>query len=271
MSSENIIYDICNSKIKSKENDKNYLQYPEEFLNYVNIYKIDDDYEFIEATISENILIFRGDRVISAKHNENVPIFLSDVESSLIYTRDNDMDKLSAFKIIKKPKLFLLCNSNLLLLKNFINNEDSSLSIIFSDEEKSTINLYYNDSKINENYTGPHIYPAGFLHKSDALLEYPLYLNRRMIDIICKLGYDGWVSLLGMRNNPKYVNDNSMKNITLVQKNLDTKHYLKDVNYPDELTNDIKKDAVIFTDNEYYPELALKNWTKFVVEIDSPR
>lgn len=261
-----LIYDICNPEIEFNDAYID-LTKQEEFFRCVKIFLDEDDGEFIEATININTKIYRGDRVKRKYHHkkdQNIAIFLADMESSLIYTRDENGKRnpklLTTFQVIKNPKLFLLCNSNLKLLKEYVNNHESALFTILNDEEKATINLYYNDGQVAD-YNGPYIHPTGKLYDSDFLCENKIYLNRRMINIICKIGYDGWISLPSIRINSKYSNDESVKNITLIQKNLDMKYYNHNVQL---LSEDIIKDQIKYVHNPYYPELAIRNWGQFL-------
>lgn len=167
--------------------------------------------------------MFRGDHMGKKIPSGKVPVFFADAMSAYIYTR-GDSTKLSAYVVTRQPKLFVLSYKNILKLIE----EESRLE----EEEKAALEQFFQvdvDRKI------PFIVPVGFLKKEDALGEHKLYLNRRILNIVCRLGYDGWIAMPD----------------TLVQRNLDAQHY--------KATGEVR-----FKLNPYNPEIAICKWATFL-------
>ena len=170
--------------------------------------------------------MFRGDHMGKKIPSGKVPVFFADAMSAYIYTR-GDSTKLSAYVVTRQPKLFVLSYKNILKLIE----EESRLE----EEEKAALEQFFQvdvDRKI------PFIVPVGFLKKEDALGEHKLYLNRRILNIVCRLGYDGWIAMPD----------------TLVQRNLDAQHY--------KATGEVR-----FKLNSYNPEIAICKWATFLAAV----
>lgn len=173
-------------------------------------------------TVREGTQIFRGDHDSKKLPSTAVPAYFTDIISATIYTR-GDPDKLSGYTVIKQPNLFHLSYQNLITLFD----EDKRLT----EEERESLNIYLQVSEESP----PHIIPVFFMKPENAKGEHKLYLNRRILNIICRLGYDGWVAL------PE----------TLLQRNMDAAHY--------KVTGEIR-----YKLNPYNPEIAICNWTAFL-------
>jgi hypothetical protein len=173
-------------------------------------------------TIKLGTQIFRGDHDAKKLPSTEVPAFFTDVISATIYTRGNP-DKLSGYTVIKQPTLFHLSYANLITLFD----EDKRIT----EEERSALNIYVQVSE----KAPPYIIPVFFMKPENAKTEHKLYLNRRILNIICRLGYDGWVAL------PE----------TLLQRNMDAAHY--------KTTGEVR-----YKLNHYNPEIAICNWANFL-------
>jgi hypothetical protein len=199
------------------------LQEPENYNDKTLIIptkKNGDTYD--SYTIKLGTQIFRGDHDSKKLPSKEVPAFFTDVISATIYTR-GDAEKLSGYTLIKQPNLFHLSYANLITLFD----EDKRLT----EEEREALNIYLQVSNSNP----PYIIPVFFMKQENAKGEHKLYLNRRIINIICRLGYDGWVAL------PE----------TLLQRNMDAAHY--------KATGEIR-----YKLNPYNPEIAICKWADFL-------
>jgi len=198
------------------------LQEAEDYNNSELIIPLDKEYNYQRFTIKIGTQIFRGDHDKKMLPSKEVPAFFTDVISAMIYTR-GDSDKLSGFTIKKQPVLFHLSYENLLELFD----NDTRLG----KEEKDALDKYLNVAEDSP----PYIIPVEFFKKENAVGEHKLYLNRRILNIVCRLGYDGWIALPD----------------TLLQRNLDTQYYRE--------TGKMR-----FKLNIYNPEIALCNWDLFL-------
>jgi len=176
------------------------------------------------------VTIYRGDKIMkkqNAHDSAGVPVFFADKKHALVYTPDYDPKYLKEFTFKKMPTLFVLSYNNLDVLKK---------DVRLTAEERDALNLYYNTNNVDK-----YIWPVGYLHKEDAFLQHKLYLNRRIANILCRLGFDGWVSEKG----------------TLKQKNLNSTYYTK---HMDELVQDQELDELkqiiidVMKDSQYSKE-----------------
>jgi len=171
-------------------------------------------------TLFRGLLLFRGEHGTRTEPSRDHPAYFSDMVSASIYTR-GDPDKLYAYRVKRAPKLLVLSYQTLAKM-----GDDDRLTA----EEREVLDQYVQVHK-----TIPYIIPVGFYKKTDAEGPEPLYLNRRILNMVCRLGYDGWVAM------PE----------TLIQRNMDTHHYVA--------TGEVR-----FNLNPYNPEIALCDWTKFL-------
>ena len=148
-----------------------------------------------------------------------VPVFFADAASAYIYTR-GDGSKLSMFRVTNKPKLFVLSYKN--LVKMF---DDERLD----EEEKLSLEAFLKPG------SPPYIIPVDFLKREDAVAEHKLYLNRRILNIVCRLGFDGWIAFPD----------------TLAQRNMDIPYY--------KVTGKMR-----FRLNPYNSEIAICHWATFL-------
>ena len=196
---------------------------PDDFINPNYVIEQPGRNDYMVVTLMEGLQMFRGDHVGKKIPSGKVPVFFADAMSAYIYTR-GDSKKLSAYVVKTQPKLFVLSYKNILKL---IDDETH-----LEEEEKTALEQFLQvdvDRKI------PYIVPVGFLKKEDALGDHKLYLNRRILNIVCRLGYDGWIAMPD----------------TLVQRNMDARHYKE--------TGELR-----FKLNPYNPEIAICNWATFL-------
>ena len=199
---------------------------PDDFINPNYVIEQPGRNDYMVVTLMEGLQMFRGDHMGKKIPSGKVPVFFADAMSAYIYTR-GDSTKLSAYVVTRQPKLFVLSYKNILKLIE----EESRLE----EEEKAALEQFFQvdvDRKI------PFIVPVGFLKKEDALGEHKLYLNRRILNIVCRLGYDGWIAMPD----------------TLVQRNLDAQHY--------KATGEVR-----FKLNSYNPEIAICKWATFLAAV----
>lgn len=147
------------------------LQEADDFLNTDIIIPVKTDAKYDIYTIKIGLIIFRGDFEKKTLINKNIPAFFSDIITATIFTRGNSK-YLYGFKVKKQPILFHLSYKNLINLK-----KDKRLR----EKELEALNKYLQYSFIN---------PIDFLNLEDAP---KLYLNRLILNIVCRLGYDGWL------------------------------------------------------------------------------
>jgi hypothetical protein len=202
----------------------NELLKPDDFMNEKIIHEIPDSGAYTVASIKPDTVIYRGDHRGTKIPTGNVPVFFADKQSATIYTR-KDETKMYSYKIIKTPRLFVLSFPSILELA-----EDERLNA----EERAALEAYLNISEDGV----PYMIPVGFLNKENAAGEHPLYLNRRIVNIICRLGYDGWVVFPD----------------SLIQRNMDTKYYME-------------TQKVRYVLNPYNPEIVICKWDEFVVPL----
>ena len=173
-------------------------------------------------TVKPGTVVFRGDFTEKKIPSGKYPVFFGDKKSALIYTRGAP-EKLSAYKFTKAPNLFNLCYENLVeLLTDETLNED----------EQAAIGMYLNMGVNSEGTEFPYIIPVEFL-KGKENMNAKLYLNRRILNMICRMGYDGWLCLPGQ----------------IIQRNL--------VGFSENGERQYKF-------NPYNPEIAVCNWATFM-------
>lgn len=173
-------------------------------------------------TVKPGTIVFRGDFTEKKIPSGKYPVFFGDKKSALIYTRGSP-EKLSAYKFTKSPKLFDLCYENLV---EMITDET------LTEEEHAALEMYLNMGINSEGTKFPYIIPVEFL-KGKENMNAKLYLNRRILNMICRKGYDGWLCLPGQ----------------IIQRNL--------VGFS-------KNGERKYRFNPYNPEIALCHWEKFM-------
>lgn len=177
-------------------------------------------------TINKGSIIFRGDHLEKKAPSGKHPVFFGDIESAKIYTR-GDLGKISAYKIKKRPILFHLSYENIIRLSS-----DERLE----DDDKAALKMYLNIFKDEEGNKIPYIVPVEYL-KGEENINAKLYLNRRILNLICRMGFSGWIALPD----------------TILQRNL---------------VRILKSGKREYALNPYNPEIALCNCYEFVEEYE---
>ena len=195
---------------------------PDDFTNPNYVIEQPGRNTYQVVTLMEGLQMFRGDHKGKKIPSGKVPVFFADAMSAYIYTR-GDSKKLSAYVIKRAPKLFVLSYKNILKLID---------ETLLEDDETAALEQFF---QVDIQQKIPFIVPVGFLKKEDATGEHPLYLNRRILNIVCRLGYDGWIAMPD----------------TLIQRNMDTQYYKE--------TGQLR-----FKLNPYNPEIAICNWATFM-------
>jgi len=177
-------------------------------------------------TISKGSIIFRGDHLEKKAPSGKHPVFFGDIESAKIYTRGAP-EKISAYKIKNHPILFHLSYENIIRLSS-----DERLG----PEDLEALEMYLNFTTDEEGNEIPYIVPVEYL-KGKANMDAKLYLNRRILNLVCRMGFSGWIALPD----------------TILQRNLVR------------VRNSGEKEYAL---NPYNPEIALCNCYNFVEEFE---
>jgi hypothetical protein len=181
-------------------------------------------YGYDIVKLRKNVCLYRG----GIRASPDVPAFFGPLPTALTYSRGNDTT-VYGYVIKKEPRLFVLSYRNLIKLFD----EDTRLTPV----EKVALDNYLVVSET----APPYVVPVAFLFPED--LPSPdrpngMILNRRILNLICRLGYDGWV----------------VRPRTLIQRNLDTAY-----------KQATGKDRFEF--NMYRGEITLCSWGDFAQEI----
>jgi hypothetical protein len=148
--------------------------------------------------------LYRADHAGAKEPGAEVPAFFTNRGSTGAYTRGKT-GTLSSYVVKKEARLFDL-NLNSIL----------PLVPLLDDDEVEVIMHWFN-------HEDTYVNPSGFTPKNLAdyrsgTSKYPNYLNRRMANIICKLGFDGWIvkpfdikKRTGLEQLSYYVDGKSLK------------------------------------------------------------
>jgi hypothetical protein len=127
-------------------------------------------------------VIYRADHAGAKEPSTEVPAFFTNRGSTRAYRR-NMSGTLSSYVVTKEARLFDMTIHSLSKLKKYLTTEK---------EHEVFDNYFVKVGKV------PAVNPSYFT--PDDLIEYqtkkvayPNYLNRRMAEIICRIGFDGWV------------------------------------------------------------------------------
>ena len=124
--------------------------------------------------------LYRADHAGAKEPGADVPAFFTNRGSTAAYTR-GAKGALSQYVVKKEARLFhMTLNSIFRLMPLLANRDDIEVLMTYFDPEEAVVN------------------PSGFTPKNLATYrantsKFPNYLNRRMAEIICRLGFDGWV------------------------------------------------------------------------------
>lgn len=217
--------------------------------------------------------VFRADRPVATAPSTDVPAFFGNLESIKPYTKwrpgllnrnkkeikEADMgETLSAYTVTKSPRLFHMSFVSLTNLQDYLEYL-ISLDIIkgkqkeFLQEAIHILSIYIQPFSKDISFVIPFI-----------VFKPPSYMNRMIANILCALGYDGWIvkPFVGEEQGLKQLSStllyNTLKEKEKVDKLLDT------------LTGNAKigKDDLIVLATSiipYTPEIMLCKWDKFMV------
>ncbi len=142
-------------------------------------------YEFHGKTFSlptivvpEGSQLYRGDYKGPTTPANTVPAFFANRTSALVYTRTLKNAGLTSYTV-KRPIRLLHLNLN--------SAKDFYFHPRVSEEDRSYIRMWYKADI-------PAVVPVLPLGKPDAEGHMP-YLNRRIAEIVCRMGLDGWIVL----------------------------------------------------------------------------
>jgi hypothetical protein len=170
-----------------------------------NEYGIEESVELPMILIPKGAIFYRSDRTGAQRPTESVPIFFGDRESIRMYQQTRSMQ---TGKVIKNlgdatiTKYKVKDDLRLLrwgfdsipqlqeLLQNLLSQDNSKYSDIVTVDELKLL-LFYLNPQIGS--VLPTL-PASFYRKSEST-KYLEYMNRDIANIICKLGFDGWIVL----------------------------------------------------------------------------
>ena len=152
-------------------------------------------------TLKLGSILVRNDRGGAKAPSTEAPAFFGDAISTRIYGA-NHKNPTSHYKVTKQPCLFPLDAMPLMALAQ------GQFGKITKEEELTVI--AYIDPPVNEQTT----YPPGFSEEDDAVIQpmgfvtrknleefkakgQGLYINRKLANLVCRLGFDGWIALPG--------------------------------------------------------------------------
>jgi hypothetical protein len=123
--------------------------------------------------------LYRADSGGAKEPGADVPAFFTNRGSTRAYRR-GAAGTLSSYVVKKEARLFDM---------NF--NSLGKLGTLLDKDDIKVLIHYYN---IKELYVNPSGFtPADLAAYRANRSKYPNYLNRRMAEIVCRLGFDGWV------------------------------------------------------------------------------
>lgn len=177
-------------------------------------------------TLNIDLVIFRGDYTEKKVPSGKYPVFFGDKQSAMIYTRGAP-EKLSSYKVVNQPNLLHLSYINLIALSDCGELDKDELAALM---------MYLQIGLSEEGTEFPYIVPVAYL-KGKENFDAKLYLNRRILNTVCRLGYDGWIALPD----------------EIIQRNLVS---------VDKETGEMK-----YKFNRYNPEIAICHWDRFLKPI----
>jgi hypothetical protein len=200
-------------------------------------YGISETFEIPMIRIPKGAILYRADRKGAQKPSESVPIFFSDRESIRMYQQNRTPQgkilnrgeqAITKYKVKENLRLLRFDFDSIPKLQNMLKKiikegKDEYKNIVSIDELKLLV--FY----LNPRYGAVLPTLPAKMYRETSETEYLEYLNRDISNIICKLGFDGWIVLPF----------DAEKRQGLIQLSLITKQ-----------------------DSVYPPEIMLCNWTR---------
>lgn len=203
------------------------------------------------TTLPAGSTIYRTDPEGRRDPSKGVPNFFGDKQSIAHLGRGNP-DAMSSYTTSKDLTLYDLSFQNLIAvfeddtapeeLKDFIGGVYIQGSVM-TDEQRAKLVAQGIPAELLEDPDKPipFIIPASRLPTPEGA-PYPNYTNRALAEMICAMGFDGWIAHPGQ----------------LIQRNLDTKYYAGDMA---KLSADAKAGTIHYAYNAYMPEIVLCDWS----------
>jgi hypothetical protein len=127
-------------------------------------------------------VIYRADHAGAKEPSSEIPAFFTNRGSTRSYRRGK-AGTLSSYTVTKEARLFDMNLNNLMKLRPYIR----------SAKNREVFGYYFievgGEWAVNPSY----FTPDNLAEYQAKKVAYPNYLNRRMAEIICRLGFDGWV------------------------------------------------------------------------------
>ena len=166
-------------------------------------------YDMFEVTMEETMpvvylpvgaKVFRADREGIVEPSTNVPAFFGNKASIAPYSKPFPGKKakplsetLSAFRVKKTPRLFHMSLESLVYLGGMI---ERKLDIAESEDEEEFLKYALETLGLYFNFEAGCVIPSLQIKRSKwskGDKKFRHYLNRAMAEIVCQLGFDGWI------------------------------------------------------------------------------
>ncbi len=177
-------------------NDACFFEYPDKYGKCIEPHASRNG-----LTLKLGSIVVRNDKGGAKEPSNEVPAFFGDTASTKIYGAAHN-NPTSYYKVTKQPRLFILDAFPLIALAK------GQFGPITKEEELTVV--AYLDPPVNEKT----VYPPEFSEDDDAVIQpmgfvtrknleefkakgQGLYINRKLANLVCRLGFDGWVALPG--------------------------------------------------------------------------
>lgn len=203
------------------------------------------------TTLPAGSTIYRADPEGKKAPSKGVPNFFGD-KASIAHLGRGNPDAFSSYTTTKDLVLFELSFPNLIAILQDESTDEATLEFLVNAYIGQTVMTQEQWSRLRAQGLGTsketapetaHMFvmPAVRL-PSETGSAYANYTNRALANIICKLGFDGWIAYPGQ----------------LIQRNMDMKYYAGDVA---KIQADVRAGTVHFAYNVYMPEIVLCDWS----------
>jgi hypothetical protein len=128
-------------------------------------------------------VVYRADHAGAKEPGADVPAFFSNHESTGTYTHGVKGSR-SSYIVKKEARLFHMNLNSLMELANYVGESGGD----------TTVFVHYISSWEGDLFVNPSGFtPSDMENYKKGAVAHPNYLNRRMAEIVCALGFDGWV------------------------------------------------------------------------------